>query len=640
MGKAHLSREAVSRTDRNTKVFAGAADPSGLRLPWYPILSVLENVLGLEGVPTAESLSLAAAKCGLPERDVPGLAEAFGLDGPAMHLELAVRRREAIAAALRTLQSLGRRYTNAVIVFADCDRYDHPSIEILAELKLKMPSNLRLILTSTLYQSLDKRLTEGSVEKLELGGLPPEHARKLAQLLAGPDHTIPDAQAIQSITGGSPAAVEQLAGWIRLGHGTSNVPSLLVDLVSIRVNRLPANARRVLQAVAIHGTVAPRALVESTIEPEERKALFEAAWTGLLVVELETLTIPTDLVAEVISACTPTDVKRKLHSRALRAYGGEGPFGIIAHHAEAAGEDSQAYDLYLKAGNDAVRRFDDPGAAVWYGHALTCARRLHAAAAQDALPRLASAAVLLAEVLRQTGDFGLAAGICKEAELFGPDDKQRAMINRTLGVIALSAKNAARASGYLKLAIGNALRAGDQEFLCQCYLDLIRALDEQGKRAAASKELREGIDVITLGEGLRCTRGPDRLWRLGLKLAERCLVDGDLESARSTAQNALTLAARAGSSHSRGRISALLAQICEKAGERSAALRHRSNAIDAMREVGDRRSTAELLIETARQSSESPNDELLGHDAKSAMRLAHKLALEVGWAEGATQSQS
>ncbi|MBL4635639.1 MAG: protein kinase, partial [Kofleriaceae bacterium] len=571
VGKARIVREAAKQTGASCKVFSGAADPSGLKLAWYPLLSVLEQVLQFHKQPTFLELSKAAARCGLPERDVPGLAEAFGLEGPAMDLELAVRRREARAAAKRTLLSLGRRYANSVIVFADVNRYDHPSLEIIADLQASLPDNLRLIFTSETpltggtFSSFDHSL----VERIDLPGLPPQHARELTQRLVGPTHTIPDAMAIQSITGGSPAAVEQLAGWIRLGHGTSNVPSLLVDLVAIRINRLPAAARRVLQIVAIHGSVAPRALVESTLTDEESRAVLSSAWTGLLVVGLDNLTIPTDLVAQVISACTPADVRRRLHRLALKAYHGHGPAGIRANHAEESGEMSLAYDLYIEAGTDSVRRFDDPGAAVWYGRALSCARRLHAEDLSGSLSRLVGASVLLAEVLRQSNELGLATGVCSEAQALNPDDKHLAMLKRTQGVIALALGQEEQSAKHLKSAIGSALRCGEREFLCQCYLDLITTLDKQGKTDEATQELLEGINVITLGEGLLTTSGPNRLWRLGLILASRLYRSGKLQEARVTAQRAHGLAMRIGNNHARGRLSALLAQLSEADGDRA-----------------------------------------------------------------------
>jgi tetratricopeptide (TPR) repeat protein len=438
---------------------------------------------------------------------------------------------------------------------------------------------------------------------------------------------------VHSITSGSPVAVEQLAGWIRLGHGTQDVPTRLVELVSLRVNRLPAPARRVLQSVAINGSVADRHLVEATLDDEERATLRQPElWTGLLIIDLDRLTIPTDVVANVVNACTPADVCRRLHRRVYRACSARTPAGRWGHHAEASGEIAHAYELFLQAGNDAVRRFDDPGAAVWYGRAVACARALHGRAVDGAMTKLAEASVLLAEVLRQSGELKLATGTCEEAKLLGPNDQQIAMIERTLGVISLSAGRADESVEQLERAIGHALRAGDRNFLCQCYLDLMNSLDAQGRSEEATSELRQAIDVITMGEGLRSTAGPSRLWRLGLTLAERLRAAGDYADAKVTAATALTLATRAGNSHARGRISALLAKICEDSGELGLALRHRAQAIDAMRTLGDRRSTAELLIESAR-TGKQPAQGPEGNPA-SALRLARKLAHEVGWSEG------
>src|SRR5690606_15107381 len=102
--------------------------------------------------------------------------------------------------------------------------------------------NLRLLVTSERRPELGV----DQLELLELSGLPPQEARDLAEALAGPGQSLPNALTVHSLTGGSPAAVEQLAGWIRYGNGASEAPSALVDLVSMRVNRLPAAARRVL----------------------------------------------------------------------------------------------------------------------------------------------------------------------------------------------------------------------------------------------------------------------------------------------------------------------------------------------------------------------------------------------------------
>ena len=107
------------------------------------------------------------------------------------------------------------------------------------------------------------------------------------------------------------------------------------------------------------------------------------------------------------------------------------------------------------------------------------------------------------------------------------------------------------------------------------------------------------------------------------------------------AMGALAHARRLGWQHAQGRISALLASICEKAGDPSAALRHRANAIDEMRKLGDRRSTAELLIDSANAAKKKKalpeTQEASGTwvaNPEETLRLAARLAAEIGWAEG------
>src|SRR5262249_46153015 len=110
VGKARLIGEASRRLNGQVTTFVASGDPSGARLPWYPVLTMLEAVLGLEGSIEYDDLGRAAARSGLPDRDVPGLAEIFAVEGPAHSLELAVRRREAQAAALRALLAVHRRF--------------------------------------------------------------------------------------------------------------------------------------------------------------------------------------------------------------------------------------------------------------------------------------------------------------------------------------------------------------------------------------------------------------------------------------------------------------------------------------------------------------------------------------------------
>jgi tetratricopeptide (TPR) repeat protein len=643
VGKARLALELTRRLGSGVKSFVAAADPSGLCSSWYPMLHLLEGVLGLEPPFDLNVLRRAVARAGLPDRDVPGLAEVFGMSNPAEGLELAVRRREAHASVVRALSAAQRRFTRLLYCLVDWDEFDQPSrdaVRALVEATRDAPG-VRVLITS-------RDVPDFAASIIQLSGLDSGPARDLVSALVGDAHPVPDQATVASLTAGSPAAIEQLAGWIARGDSPAGVPALLVDLVSVRINRLDVSARRVLQAVAVHGSVAPRWVVETSLTPEELVALSDPTWqTGLLAVDSATLTIPSELVASVVWACTPADVRRRLHRRSLDSLASQAPSGILAHHAEQAGEIKRAYRFYMAAGTDAVRRFDDRGAARWYGRAAAMARELETRGVPGAPAELVDALLHLAEVLRLAGETRLAAGALDESERHARTDRQRALGERTHGMLVLAAGEASAAVAHLQAAAGAALRAGDREALCQIYLDLAQALERAGQADEAIAELGQAIDVLTLGEGLERATGPERLWRVGLALAERLAAAGRLAEAREAAGQALSFARQGGWAWARGRLYAVLADLSEQAGDRAAALRYRASAIEEMQILGDRRTTAELLIATARAASrrqeeggEPARDAEWAADPSETIRMAERLAAEVGWREGVELSKA
>ena len=580
IGKARLALE-VGHHLTSGRPLAAAADPTGLRSPWYPILRLLESALGLEDAPVdAAALERALAAAGVARSELPGLCELFGVPGPAAPLELAVRRREAHTAAVRTLVALAAR----VLSFVDVDEYDPPSREVVRALA-GAPERPRLLFTA-------REAPPWAAEVIALGGLEPDAARELAVALTGAPRAVPAPDAVAALTGGVPAAVEQLAGWINRGDSPQEMPQLLVDVVSVRVNRLDVAARRILQAVAAHGTVAPRWTVETCV-PDELDALADPVWTGLLVADAETFTIPSELVATVVWACTPADVRRRLHRHVLDHLGAGAPPGLLGHHAEQAGELRRAHVRFLEAGAEAERRFDDVGAALWYGRAVATARELESRGLPDAALDVVESSLRLAEVLRHADQPRLAAGALDEAMTRHTSDRQRALAQRTRGLIDLRTGDFASAVRQLELAAGAALRAGERETLCQIYLDLARALERAGQGDRAIAELEQAIDVVTGGSGL-ASDGPDRVWRIGLALAERQAHAGRHAEARDLAGQVLALARRRGHACATARALALLATVSGIMGDHATARHERARAIEALAAMGDRRGVAEL----------------------------------------------
>jgi hypothetical protein len=88
-----------------------------------------------------------------------------------------------------------------------------------------------------------------------------------------------------------------------------------------------------------------------------------------------------------------------------------------------------------------------------------------------------------------------------------------------------------------------------------------------------------------------------------------------------------------------GQLHMLLAGIFDAGGNAQKAMVHRANALDLVRRLGDRRSTAEILIACARaaKGTDLPLADVAGSPgstAKKALQIAHDLAVEIGWDEG------
>jgi tetratricopeptide (TPR) repeat protein/tRNA A-37 threonylcarbamoyl transferase component Bud32 len=636
-GKARLALEVVRARVGELVTFIAAPDPSGHQQSWYPILSMIEAVLGLPPRPSFEELSDALVRLGLPARDAPGLAELFAVAGPLASLELAVRRRETFSAAVRTLGAVEHRFPRPVFCFIDIDRYDHPSRKVVEMLATAVAgTRIRMIVTAASADAVPAGSTI-----LPVPGLDPADAHALLVRLVGDTRAqaVPPAH-LAALTGGNPAHVQQLAGWLVLDNDLSQLPQRLVDLVASRLGHLPANARRLLQAIAAHGQVASRADLGALADDIDATgaALATLVRKGLVVANDDDMTIPFALVAQVAEACTPAETRRALATSILEQRAADLPVVLLGHHAEAAEQLDRALEAFITAGDDAVRRFDDPRAAALFHRATTLARRLQSAGDPGGARAVVAVSLRLADVLRYMGELALASGCLDEAELFSPDQTQQAGLLRARGRIALMSGNAEAASQLLRRAIGLAFRSGETEFLCETYVDLASALAALGSVADAVAELGEAVDALTFGEGLARAGRPARLWMLGLRLASLHLRGGNTAHAKQVARDSLAHAERTGSLIGQGRLHTLLARIFEETGDTHAALSHQARALDHMRRLGDRRTTAELLLACARITGEVNPQEATGaagrrskDAARKAVDIANELAAEIGW---------
>jgi hypothetical protein len=627
-GRSTLLARAYSRVAERV-IYQVGPDPSGLAMPFYPMRSLFAAILQLPAVSSAGDLREAVLHLGLTERDVPGIAQLFGHPTTLLELEPSVRRREIVRSALRALERAAASHA-AVVVCEDVERFDPPSLEILRRASeapdLELPP---IVMTAppafeTQWPGPVARVAIGPLEQGDL-----EHVvHDVAQ--AGV-RGLPPTQQLFETTQGYPGHVEHIVRYLLQGGKAEDVKVKLPDLIAARLSLLPQSTRDVLQAAAVLGTEPQLDLLRAMVPGDTRdRALADAEAHGLLARDAsDQLSFTSRLVREIVYDATPADVRRSLHSSAAAA--GETishDIGLIGHHHDLAGHPRQAMDLLRRAGEHAAEQLDEVGAGQFFYRALVAVRiAVQSGEIEDgAEPQFVSLSVKLADVLRTRGETALARGILAEARDWSSSPRLVSMIDRASAAIALSEGDLDGAIAALRRGVGRAIGSGDMNLVCELYLDLSTALLRAGDAEGATRELVECIDVATLGEGFTAIDGPESFWRILRAQAQLIDAGGDSYRGLRLAEAALFHAQRVRSRLGAARVQQLLATLCDKAGLGSKAERYRQAAITEMRNLGDRRATAELLL------SETP---ARGAVVKSGrMQDAMTLSKEIGWAEG------
>lgn len=603
-------------------------DPSGLASPFYPIRSLLAAILQLPPVSTEVELREAVLAIGLNERDVPGIAQLFGLPTTLLELEPPVRRREMVWSTLRALER-SAVLAKVAIVCEDIDRYDEPSLEILRRATengdLALPP---IVMTAT---PLFGQQWPASVKRLEIGALEAEDLETIVSKLAAAGvRGLPSTQQLFETTRAYPGHIEHVVRYLLEGGKAEDTRVSLPDLIAARLSMLPQSTRDVLQAAAVLGIEPQIDLLRSMMPAETLEpALADAEAHGVLAKDSSgELAFTSRLVREIVYDATPADVRRSLHASAAAAVQSlSHDVGLLGHHHDLAGHAKDAVELLRAAGDHAAEQLDDHGAGQFFYRALVAVRQaVQSGDIEDgAEHQFVALSVRLADVLRTRGETALARGILAEARDWSSAPLLVAMIDRASAAIALSEGDLHGAIASLRRGVGRAIGSGDMNLVCELYLDLATALQRAGDPESAHRELVECVDLATLGEGFTATDGPESFWRV--LRAQAQLVDsaGDSYRALRLAEAALFHAQRVRSRLGAARVQQLLALLCDKAGLTGKAERYRQAAINEMRNLGDRRATAELLL------TDTPSRTLT---LTKSIEDAIQLTKEIGWVEG------
>ena len=632
-GRTALLRQAyevVHRShDEARTIYQIGPDPSGLAAPFYPIRSLLAAVLQLPPASSEPELRDAVLAIGLNDRDVPGIAQVFGHPTSLLELEPPVRRREMVWSSLRAIERAASQ-GGVTVVCEDIDRFDHPSLEILRRAtevtELALPP---IVMTATTAFGSQ---WPTAVPRLEIGAL---RADDLAEIIVALQDAgargLPQPQVLFETTRAYPGHIDHVVRYLIEGGKAEDTAISLPDLIAARLSMLAQSTRDVLQAAAVLGIEPQLALLRSMLPGDALEAaLVDAERSGLLGHDPSgELMFTSRLVRDIVYDATPADVRRSLHAAAAAAGERLSPdVALLGHHHDLAGHAKEAIPLLRRAGDHAAEQLDEVGAGQFYYRALLAVRQaVQSGHDETAEGQFVQLSVRLADVLRTRGETALARGVLAEARDWSGSPMLVSMIDRASASIALSEGDVDGSIAVLRRGVGRAISTGDMNLVCELYLDLATALLRAGDPDTGLHEMTECIDLVTLGEGFAAIDGPEPFWRILRAQAQMVDNSGDTYKALRLGEAALFHAQRVRSRLGAARVQQLLAQLCDKAGLDGKAERYRQQAIGEMRNLGDRRTTAELLLNDVPTRSARV---VTSRSIDDAMQLTR----EIGWAEG------
>ncbi len=294
-----------------------------------------------------------------------------------------------------------------------------------------------------------------------LMGLPPGIVSRLLAGTSKPSSSIGG-------RGIAPLYVDQLLRFSREQGGRA--PTRLADLIALRVERLPPDARRVLQAVAVYGDNADDGVVAELVT--ERTNLAEATRTlvdaGMILDTNGVYRCGHPLIRDVVLATIPAAVRRGLHATCANIGEGNGmSLEARALHEYSAQNTFQALILLEQVATKAATRGDVAGSVSSLRRGLDLARReLFRGELDDPMRAVLIFARKLGEALTAAGQFTDAEGVLREAlDMAGPSGSDRARVLGALAQVSAIRDRNDEAHRYLLEALELAFASGSHDLL-------------------------------------------------------------------------------------------------------------------------------------------------------------------------------
>jgi class 3 adenylate cyclase/tetratricopeptide (TPR) repeat protein len=547
VGKSRLVYEVVhSHRTRDWLVLESASVSYGKATPYFPVMDLLKRYAHVEDHDDTRTVraKVTGQVLTLDERlqdTIPALLallDALPDDSPFLHLDPPQRRQRTLEALKRLLLRESQAQP-LLLVCEDLHWIDSETQALLDRLAEGLPTARILLLVN--YRPEYQHGWGGKTyyTQLRLDPLPPASADEVLQALLGEDPSLdPLKRLLIERTEGNPffleesvrALVEAQAlvgerGAYRVAQALPHiqVPATVQAVLAARIDRLPPEDKRLLQAAAVIGTDVPFALLEAIAEmPDEtiRRGLMhlqaaEFLYETGLFPELE-YTFKHALTHEVVYGGLLQERRRALHGRIVHALERLYPDRLaeqverLAHHALRGEVWDKALAYCRQAGEKALARSAHREAVGPFEQALGVLT--HLPAQRPTREQAIDLRLALRSALFPLGEYGRILACLREAEALAEalDDSHR------LGQVSVFLSNHFYTMGAYDQAIATARRAlalatagGEVILQAQANVRLGQAYQGQG-------DYRRAIDCF--GQTVAALEDTRRHERLGFVL--------------------------------------------------------------------------------------------------------------------------
>lgn len=392
IGKTRLASEFTGRlAPEDVRVLHGRSLPYGATTPYGPFA---QHVKLFAEIYASDDLAAAQTKLRAAFQDLGTLAAPIET---AAHIELLVGlETEAEVADRQTLFRAARQLVEAlaserptVLIFEDVHWADGGTLDLLEAFAARVRDVPVLLVALARPELLVTRPSWGGglpgYTAVSLGPLSQDDSAELvSQLLRQRGMEDCDRTLIEAAEG-NPLFIEELAAATaeRPDSGGRQLPTTIRELVSARLDALPAAERGVLFNAAIVGKTFWRGALERMAAPDNSVAEALDALEGRDLIRheprswiegQEQFTFKHALIQDVAYATVPRARRRELHATVagfLEAVtsGAGSTATALADHWKEAGEANWATQYFLLAADQAARGWAKDEAAALYGQA-------------------------------------------------------------------------------------------------------------------------------------------------------------------------------------------------------------------------------------------------------------------------------